>query len=202
MLHLNTIDTNTHNTLLSFCSKDYLANFSLVGGTNLSLRFGHRKSIDLDMFAIEQFDPVALNELLYLEYANRFRSNNKYMLFTYINDVKVDWVYHPFHLLAPIEIIDGIRFFSIEDVAAMKLFAITKRGTKKDFFDVYQLLNLFSPHELKGLFEKKYGYDKIWMMEMSMVYFDDADTEDDPVILKQGMTWGKVKQTIKNEFQP
>ncbi|NJL74979.1 MAG: nucleotidyl transferase AbiEii/AbiGii toxin family protein [Saprospiraceae bacterium] len=33
-----------------------LNQFALVGGTNLSLRFGHRLSIDLDLFTNEPFD--------------------------------------------------------------------------------------------------------------------------------------------------
>ncbi len=36
--------------------------------------------------------------------------------------------------------IDGIRFAHIEDIAAMKLEAITSRNTKKDFYDIAELL--------------------------------------------------------------
>ncbi len=50
MFYLNTIDTETHNLLISLLNKDYLQNFALVEGTNLSLRYGHRKSIDLVYF--------------------------------------------------------------------------------------------------------------------------------------------------------
>ncbi len=139
MLHLNTINDVTHKTLLELQSKDYLKEFALVGGTNLSLRYGHRKSIDLDLFSVKTFDSVKLSDLLQIDFDYTYRSNNKHMLFGFINNVKVDWVHHPFALLHPIETIDKIRFFSVDDVSAMKLFSVTKRGSKKDFYDIFQL---------------------------------------------------------------
>ena len=135
MLHLNTIDERMHQTLVSFQSKEHLDSFSLIGGTNLSLRFEYRKSIDLDMFSITAFEPATLNDILESGYESyTYRSNNRYMLFSYVQDIKVDWIHHPFELLQPIEIIDGIRFFSVAGVSAMKLFALTKRGAKNFFF--------------------------------------------------------------------
>ncbi len=62
-----------------------------------------------------------------------FSGSNKYMMFCYINQVKKDFVFHPHHLLKPIEVIDNIRMFSIEDITTMKLQAVTQRGSKKDF---------------------------------------------------------------------
>lgn len=202
MLHLNTIDELMHQTLLSFHGKEYLNDFSLVGGTNLSLRFGHRKSIDLDMFSIMQFSPENLNDLLEIDFSYRYRNNNRYMLFSQINNIKVDWVYHPYALLSPIEIIDGIRLFSIADVCAMKLFAVTKRGSKKDFFDIYKLSIFLGSETLIENFAKKYGSDKVWMLKMSLVYFEDADKEQDPEIIEQGLTWNKVKSYFLKTFSP
>ncbi len=202
MLHLNTIDEITHQTLLSFHSKEYLNGFSLVGGTNLSLRFGHRKSIDLDMFSTSSFIPSEINDLLQIDYDYRYRSNNRYMLFSYVNNVKVDWVHHPFLLLMPIEVIEGIRLFSIADVSAMKLFAVTKRGSKKDFFDIYKLCEVLGPDEIIKHFVKKYGEDKIWMMKMSLLYFEDADKDEDPEILEKNLSWLKVKKYMIQTFSP
>src|SRR5450432_1458979 len=169
MLHLNTINDVTHKTLLALQSQDYLQEFSLAGGTNLCLRYGHRSSIDLDMFSVAVFDPLQLSDLLQIDFEFTYRSNNKYMLFSFINNVKVDWVHHPFPLLKPIEVIDQIRFFSVHDISAMKLFSVTKRGSKKDFFDIFQLAQILGPRKLVENFSDKYGDDKIWMMQMSLI---------------------------------
>jgi hypothetical protein len=200
MLHLNTINDTAHETLLALQSKDYLQEFSLVGGTNLSLRYGHRSSIDLDMFSTKIFEPLQLNDVLQIDFDYTYRSNNKYMLFCFINNVKVDWVHHPFPLLQPIEIIDGIRFFSVADVSAMKLFAVTKRGSKKDFFDIFQLAQVLGPDKLVENFSAKYGEDKIWMMQMSLIYFEDADKEENPELFFPDLSWSKVKNYMKQTF--
>lgn len=82
MLHLNTIDKTAHQVLLSLLKKEYLKNFALVGGTSLSLRYGHRKSIDLDLFSTIEFDPSQLDVLLKSDYSDYvYRGNNRYMLF-------------------------------------------------------------------------------------------------------------------------
>jgi hypothetical protein len=133
MLHLNTINEETHNLLIALQAKEYLQKFGLVGGTNLSLRYGHRKSIDLDLFSTEIFDTIQLSDLLHIDFQYDYASNNKYMLFGYIKNIKIDMVYHPFRLLSPMEVIEGIRLFSLADVSVMKLFAVTRRGSRKDF---------------------------------------------------------------------
>ena len=200
MLHLNTISDSIQNTLLALQSKEYLQNFALVGGTNLALRFGHRSSIDLDMFSTQVFDSLGVNDLLQIDFNYSYRSNNKYMLFCFINEIKVDWVYHPFELLQPIETLEGIRFFSVDDVSAMKLFAVTKRGSKKDFFDIFQLAQELGPKKMIENFSNKYGEDKIWMMHLSLTFFDDADKEEDPKLLFPESSWEKVKKYMKQTF--
>lgn len=41
-----------------------LSNFALVGGTALSLLYGHRKSIDLDLFSTEDILAVKVQAIL------------------------------------------------------------------------------------------------------------------------------------------
>jgi predicted nucleotidyltransferase component of viral defense system len=201
MLHLNTIDEITKQMLLSLLSKNYLTDFALVGGTSLSLRFGHRKSIDIDLFSAKEFDPLVLDELLKVDYPEYvYRGNNKYMLFCNIASVKADIVFHPFSLLKPLETITGIRMFSVQDVAAMKLFAICKRGTRKDFYDVWVLLQHFKPGELFDFFIEKYGADKLIFLKKSLVYFEDAEQSDQPEVLIKNLSWQTVKKTVYHSF--
>jgi Nucleotidyl transferase AbiEii toxin, Type IV TA system len=201
MLHLNTIDKETHQVLLSVLQKEYLKDFSLVGGTSLSLRYGHRKSIDIDLFSISEFDPSLTDELLKFDYPGYlYRGNNRVMLFCNINNVKCDIIHHPFGLLSPVETIEEIRMFSIEDVAAMKLFAICKRGTKKDFYDLWVLLQHFKPKELAGFFIKKYGEEKLIYLRKSVLYYEEADETNEPEILLTGLNWEKVKKEVYTQF--
>ena len=50
-----------------------------------------------------------------------------------IDHVKVDFLYYPYALINKPLAIDEIRILSIKDIAAMKLSAVSKRGSKKTF---------------------------------------------------------------------
>ncbi len=49
-------------------------------------------------------------------------------------------------------------------------------------------------------FSSKYGEDKIWMVLMSLVYFENADEEEDPELLSPDLSWKKVKKYMKQTF--
>jgi len=174
-----------------------LSQFGLVGGTNLSLRLGHRISIDLDLFTNEPFN----SELTYTHLEARFSnivqaSQSEAMLFMYINEIKIDMVLLPYPYLNPIEMIEDIRFVSLQDIAAMKLSAIARRGVKKDFWDVAELLDVFSLDEMIGFYRAKYSSRDIFHLLRSLVYFNDAELQKDPDPLKK-VTWSQVKSKVQ-----
>lgn len=88
------------------------------------------------------------------------------------------------------------------DIAAMKIDAVSSRGSKKDFIDIYFLFKKYSLSELVGFFEKKYKdieYNKLHIFK-SLTYFDDAENDPMPVMMRE-MEWSKVKKTITNEVK-
>jgi hypothetical protein len=88
--------------------------FSLVGGTALSLRYGHRSSVDLDLFYHEKFDSSLIEHELMEKFGTNYYSeggHKNFGIFCYLNKVKVDIVYFPHLPIAPIEIENGIRFY-------------------------------------------------------------------------------------------
>ncbi len=70
MLHLSTINGSAYHTLLSLMEKDYLSDFALVGDTSLALRYGHRNSIDIDLFSPIEFNGEILKMTLEIDYEN------------------------------------------------------------------------------------------------------------------------------------
>ena len=56
MLQIETVEPRTFSVLNELMVMPELKGFSLVGGTALSLLYGHRKSIDLDLFSNEPFE--------------------------------------------------------------------------------------------------------------------------------------------------
>lgn len=86
------------------------------------------------------------------------------------------------------------------EIAAMKFWAITRRGAKKDFWDLFFLLQQFSLGEIFAFFSKKYPSIDPMMVSRSLAYFNDADQESDPVAIIP-VTWQEVKTKIGKELR-
>lgn len=206
MLHLNTIDDTVYKLLIEFTSSEYLTPFALAGGTSLALQMGHRKSIDVDLFAFEEVNMPEISLFLENAFDNiTIRSTSIVFIFCHINGVKCDFVKHAkYKLIKPCFIKEGIRMFSIEDIAAMKLNAICGRGSKKDFYDIYSLLQFFSLKELLQFYDFKFQSDNSWMALRSLQYFEDADTQEEPELVKPFPAWNKIKSFLThtvNDFK-
>jgi hypothetical protein len=202
MLHPNTIDQTMHRVLLSMLSKEYLNDFSLVGRTSLSIGYGHRKSVAIYLFSPSPFEPSLVDGLLKTDYSHYvYKENNRYMLFCDIGLVKTGIIHHPFAGLSPVEIIAKVRMFSIRDVAAMKLSAICNRRRKKDFCDVWALLQHFTSSQLADFVIEKYGEEKLIFLKKSIVYFEQADNDIElPEIPVKKLTRNKVKEIEYKSF--
>jgi hypothetical protein len=127
MLHTETVESGAFSVLEQLMRIPELKDFSLVGGTALSLYFGHRVSVDLDLFSIKQFENTEIIDALKEKFRDKFIMEEKaprFGVFCFIHDVKVDIVRHPHPLIRPELNIDDIRMFSIEDMIAMKIQAI------------------------------------------------------------------------------
>ena len=93
---------------------------------------------------------------------------------------------------------DNLTLASPKDIAAMKLSAITNRGTKKDFIDVYELLNHFSLEQMFGFYREKYTDAIPFMTLKSLTWFEDAEDDPMPFMLKK-YSWDDVKEKIITE---
>lgn len=83
------------------------------------------------------------------------------------------------------------------DIAAMKLNAIVGRGSKKDFADLYFLLEKYSIQEMISFFNKKFADGSEFMVLKSLHYFDDADLEEMPEMTSP-IDWEKIKAKIRS----
>ena len=64
--------------------------------------------------------------------------------------------YYPYPLLFPTKEYKGVFLADERDIGAMKVQAISGRGSKKDFVDLFVLLKKYSIQELFDFFHKKY----------------------------------------------
>lgn len=174
--------------------------FSLVGGTALALRYGHRSSVDLDLFFHERFDYKLLAEELNDTFGDDFEQESghkQFGLFCYVKKVKVDIVYYPHVPIDYIEVTDSIRMYGSKDICAMKIQAMLGRGRKKDFWDLQELLRHYSLAEMIAFHKQKYPSQMLAIsIPNAITYFTDAEESEDPVSFK-GQTWNSVKKGIQ-----
>lgn len=196
MLHLEAVYPGTMDLLKKLMTVPEFSDFYLVGGTALALQYGHRISIDLDLFGnVNALDIPLIDDIIkdFGKLGVKGKSRVAYGVF--IDEVKVDFVKYPFKLLEPLILIDGIRLASDADIGAMKLEAITGRGKRKDFVDLYFLLQKYSLEQLLNFYESKFPSGNPMLVLRSLVYFEDANEDMEGLELKK-IKWEEIKQFI------
>lgn len=203
-LHYETVTPLLKRTLEVLMAEELFAPFRLVGGTNLSLRYGHRLSVDIDLFTDAEYQ-----SLDYRTFETFLRERFSYYDCTdttsivgfgrgyYIGStpddyIKLDLMYtDPF--LEEAEMIDGIRMAGVKDIIAMKMNVISRGGRKKDFWDLHLLLQEFSLSEMFALHARRHEWEH--NPEELLDKFTDfsiADTFPDPICFLH-KEWDEIK---------
>ena len=179
-----------------------LETFYLAGGTGLALQLGHRRSDDLDFFSGSLFNTDAILSLI---------SPDK-VLFTStgtvhceIKDIRISFFYYNVPLIYPALSWHGIKVANYKDIVAEKIKTISQRGAKKDFLDLYAVLKMkHSISEVCGFFKKRFAASGInfYHVIRSLVYFEDAESEPNPLILlpEKDWQWDDVKSFFINNI--
>jgi len=163
-----------------------LSDWTLAGGTGLACHLGHRISEDLDFFRTDDRDVRTLHDVLGAHGEYETLQEAEHTLTVLIRETKLSF----FRVRDPF-LFDSRphRFFSIasvSDIALMKLAAISGRGSRKDFADLYIILQ--NDPALEAYFDmlpRKYGTSRIntYHILKSLTYFEDAESEPMPQML-------------------
>ena len=195
MLHYETVEPQTLELLKKLQGLPSLRNTRLVGGTSLALQIGHRKSVDLDFFGEISVDNGTLtDELKELGNLVVLKSSSRIHIYL-LNNITVDIIDYSYPWLEESLYRDNLNLGGLQDIAAMKLAAITGRGTKKDFIDLYYLSQRYTLSEMLSFYERKYPDGTAFMVLKSLSYFDDAEHEPSPFMLEK-VDWSDVKKHI------
>ncbi len=177
----------------------FVGDFYLAGGTALALQLGHRQSVDLDFF-IKKL-PTHQKILDNLRREKPFiLPSDETGLNLEIQSVKVSFLQYPYPLLEPTLDYEGLKLAGILDIACMKLNAVMQRGEKKDFYDLFEILQKYSLEEILSSHEEKFKdfeTEKLSLLK-ALLYFDDADGSAEPILIKK-TPWKKIKEKISAE---
>jgi len=177
----------------------FFNDFRLAGGTALALQIGHRLSIDLDFFVVQSAHFDQLNqEIEKLGRVRLIQSLNTIKSYV-IEGIKVDFVNYAYPWISePIES-EKYNLAGMEDIVAMKIAAITGRGSRKDFIDLYFLMQFYSTEQMMSYYKNKFKSASLFLAFKSLIYFEDAEHEPMPEMLKP-IDWDTVKLEIVSGF--
>lgn len=173
----------------------FVKKYYLAGGTALSLYFGHRFSYDLDFFSQTSEKSAIIVSSLKDKGRLEIFQNDEGTFNGVLNSVKLSFFIYPYPLIKKSSVFKGIQIACVEDITCMKLDAISSRGTKRDFIDLYKICTTkFSLPQILRLFEKKYEGVKYNVLHIlkSLMYFEDAENNEMPKMIEK-IKWTQVK---------
>ncbi|OGZ08604.1 MAG: hypothetical protein A3D65_04845 [Candidatus Lloydbacteria bacterium RIFCSPHIGHO2_02_FULL_50_13] len=203
--HLAALPRATQRALRVLAGAKWLSRSSwyLACGTALALQAGHRKSLDLDFFTQEK--DFVLNDLIKRVSKENWATDiaREGTVYGRLEGAKVSFIAYPFFVPQDKPLwYENVRVLTIRDIAVMKIVAISQRGRKRDFIDLYW----YATHEEPLLdvirrLPKQYptvahNYHHILK---SLVYFDDAENDPWPEIYFK-TDWKTVKQYFRREI--
>lgn len=169
----------------------------LAGGTGAALLIGHRRSLDLDLFSERPWTWEAVGPALASIGTVHVDRQEPGTLVGTVTDVRLSLCHYPYVLLEePRRTGYGVPVAGLRDIGCMKVVAISQRGSRKDFIDLYHLglEGVLVRDILRDLGRKMPGveFDPVHLMR-SLAYFDDAESEPGPVMLVP-YEWSAVRE--------
>lgn len=201
--YFEVLPKDADRTISAIKNLPFLKNFYLAGGTAAALYLGHRISADLDFFTKQPF-----NESLFISKIAKLgkfqlEKKSEQTVISILDHTKVSFFGYNYPLLLPLKKMNGINIAHIIDIACMKIDAISSRGTKRDFVDIYFIAKEIMPlPKILKFFKKKYrtiGYNMMHVRK-SLVYFTDAEKEPMPKMLKSA-DWKVIKSFFQTEVK-
>ncbi|MBS1634357.1 MAG: nucleotidyl transferase AbiEii/AbiGii toxin family protein [Bacteroidetes bacterium] len=206
-LHYKTISPLLSDALGVLMTMPDLDEFRLVGGTSLSLQYGHRLSVDIDLFTdatygsidFRQIDRALRAHFTYVDRAGDLipgMGHSYFVGYSARESIKLDIFYCNEPFIRPLILADHIRLAHPEDIIAMKMDVILRGGRKKDFWDLHELLEHYSLSAMIDYHAERFPYQhRREQMKRSLVDFQNADDDFEPECFRQ-----KYWELIKLDF--
>lgn len=183
----------------------FIHRYYLAGGTGLALQLGHRFSVDLDFFSPAP-DAVGPDERSVMRTAfgdpTLSISLDKDMTFvgtwhgvgvSFFRLALYPLVQQPF-------LLEGVPLATIEEIGAMKLAAIMSRGSRKDYVDLYCILQQAPLERLFEVAAVKYAQVRTFAVSAvrALAYFDDAEATPMPQMIER-VAWTTVRRFLERQ---
>jgi predicted nucleotidyltransferase component of viral defense system len=179
--------------------------FYLAGGTALALQIGHRLSVDFDLFRDGPIDRTLLSTVtrVFPSFPVKPVINNRDQLTAFIGVVKLTFLSYPFPLIEPLVSIGGLRMLSVEEIGATKAYTIGRRGTYKDYVDLYFIIaeHHASLGEIIAMAERKFRHEFNSRLFAEQLLFMDDVQDYDIDFLKQPVAAADITEFFRDRIR-
>lgn len=178
--------------------------FVLAGGTAVALRLGHRVSVDFDFFTERSFVPAKILQAVNgLGLTATVLQEEPGTLTVSVNGVKISFFHYPYAFLEATSTLRGVPVAGLIDIASMKIIAMIQRGAKRDYVDLYFILQDIPFAKVAENMIHRYGVDRVnpVVIGKALVFFQDADLDPEPAYLVKRKDWSAIKKYIANHIQ-
>lgn len=188
---MSAITKSLLHTIIELQALPALNQAVLGGGTSLAIRYGHRQSIDIDLFfrdSIGRSGFTAVEDEVLAHFGDRVLGmarpcdiDDQFIFLRFFvqadnETIKVE-VMQNFNLMHEPEQLGGVRIGSVKDIAMMKLMAVVNRASPKDVYDLDYITNEINLFDLMHhLHERRIMYHR----DAYRTIFD-LDTELSPL---------------------
>lgn len=154
--------------------------FYLAGGTAIALQLGHRRSLDFDLFTFgESVKHTAIqNKINTTKYTiQKILFKSEEQIHFIVNGIKISFLAFPFQIERKVSVTERLTMPDLNDLAAMKAYALGGRGKWKDYIDLYFLFkDQYSLGQIEKRAEEIFGSNfSSKLFREQLTYFDDID---------------------------
>ena len=198
-----TLSGNTKDALALLGKSHLLDKAYLAGESACALQLGHRISVDLDFFTPDEFNDRELIKSLQKLADFKVEEKSQGTVLGILEGIRFSIFTYKYPVLFPYKSIFKINVLDLRDIAAMKIDAISTRGKKRDFIDLYFICRKgITLKRILSFYDRKYGIlaSNIIHIQKALVYFADAEIEEMPQMIKK-VDWEEVKRFFEKEVR-
>jgi hypothetical protein len=186
-----------------------MASFYLAGGTAVAVHLGHRISRDLGFFSLRpDVDLEVVKESVrsaFGEAETIAQTDTAVQLLC--DGAPIDLVRYPYLPLRPIErTSDGVAVAALLDLATMKLAAISRRGLRRDFWDLAEIVRRESVplEQACRAYRERYGVAEadLYHVLRALTWFEDAERDPAYPAGLAEPAWNEIKSFFLREAPP
>lgn len=200
-MHLEVLDKKRQN-IFSCLAK--FKDFYLAGGTALALQIGHRISVDFDLFSKKEISKDLLTKVKKTFTAKNtvVSVNNPDELTIFVDGIKITFLKYPFPVILDLIKHNDISLLNIQEIAATKAYTIGRRGSFKDYIDLYFIFQEkhSSLKEVIKLAEQKYKHEFNSRLFLEQLLFLDDIQDQEIIFLKEKISKTDLEKFFKQEI--